>query len=315
MGSAFLRPFTRAGRRFDVCNRAVFISGGSRGLGLEIAHVFGARGARVAICGRDAEELERARTALGENRIHAFTVVADMRRKEASRNALQATEAQLGAIDVLVNTTGTIAAGPFDAFAHDDYRDAMDAHFWAPLYAIDTLKPAMRARRSGRIVNIASIGGRVSVPHRLPDSASSFALVGLSEGLRAELIRDGVYVTTVITGLMRPARSDAASFSGRNRLENAGLRIADSLPWLSVDAMRAAQAIVDATERGDAALTLSVPARILSLVHGLFPGPLTELVGLVARVLPPPGSGGRGPRPGYESHTALSRSSPTAQMP
>ena len=72
---------------------------------------------------------------------------------------------------------------------------AMKTHFWGPLYAILAVLPEMRRQREGRIVNISSIGGKISVP--LPCSASKFALVGLSEGLRAELRKDGIVVTTV----------------------------------------------------------------------------------------------------------------------
>ncbi len=299
-------------RDYDVRNRTVFISGGSRGLGLELARVFGQRGARIAISARDPAELERARANLAAAGVTAFTIAADMRQRAESERALQTAQAKLGPIDVLVNNLGTIAVGPLDAFTEDDYRDAMDTHFWAPFYAIETLKPAMRARRDGRIVNIASIGGRVSVPHLLPYSASKFALVGFSEGLRAELLRDGVYVTTVIPGLMRTGSPEKAWFKGRNRLEYAWFSILDSLPFLSVDVREAAQAIVDATQRGAAEVTISVPARIVQLVHGALPGPVTDLLALVARVLPPSGGIGRSARRGADSHSVISPSPLTA---
>lgn len=77
------------------------------------------------------------------------------------------------------------------------------------------------ARRSGRIVNISSIGGLVSVPHLLPYSASKFALTGLSEGLQIELATTGVRVTTVCPGLMRTGSSYRAQFKGKHRLEHA----------------------------------------------------------------------------------------------
>ncbi len=299
-------------RNFDVRNRTVFISGGSRGLGLELARVFGLRGARVALSARDAAELERARAELAAAGITAITVVADMRQRAETERALRSAQDSLGPIDVLVNNLGTITVGPLESFTEDDYKDALDTHFWAPFYAIETLKPAMRARREGRIVNIASIGGRVSVPHLLPYSAGKFALVGFSEGLRAELVRDGVYVTTVIPGLMRTGSTEKAWFKGRNRLEYAWFSIADSLPLLTVDVAQAAQLIVDAVQRGDAELTISLPARALALIHGVLPGPLAELMALVARVLPPPGGIGRSARRGAESHSIIAPSPLTA---
>ena len=296
----------------SLTGRVVFITGASRGLGLELARVFGARGAHVAICARDVAELERARDDLRARSIDALIVVADVRSQAAVERAIAETADALGPIDVLINNAGTIAVAPFDALSLDDYRAAMETHFWAALYAIDAVLPAMRARKMGRIVNIASIGGRVSVPHLLPYSASKFALVGYSEGLRAELQRFGVRVTTVIPGLMRTGSPERATFKGRNTREYAWFSLGDSLPFLSVDVTAAAQAIADAAERGSATLTISVPAQLLSLVHGIVPGFVTDVLGLVARVLPSFGGIGRAAREGRESHSSIAPSPLTA---
>jgi NAD(P)-dependent dehydrogenase (short-subunit alcohol dehydrogenase family) len=305
-------PFARGTRHFEMRDRSVFISGGSRGLGLELARVFGARGARVAVAGRDPAELERARSDLNERGVRALTIVADMRHKAESERALETARAQFGTVDILVNNLGIIAVGPLESQTEDDYRDAMDTHFWSSYYAIENVAPHMRARRSGRIVNITSIGGRISVPHLLPYCASKFALIGYSEGLRSELIRDRVYVTTVVPGLMRTGSPENAMFKGRHKLEYAWFTISDSLPFLSVDVKKAAQLIVDATERGDAELTISVPAVLASLVHGVFPAAVCDVLGVVARVLPSSGGIGRNARRGRDSHSAVSPSPLTA---
>ena len=292
--------------------RVVFITGASRGLGLEMARVFGARGARVAICARDAAELERARADLQARGIDAFTAVADVRSRAELERALASAAECFGDIDVLVNNAGTIEVGPLDSYTIDDYRDAMETHFWAALYAVDAVLPAMRAKRSGNILNISSIGGRVSVPHLLPYSTSKFALLGYSEGLRSELSRFGIAVTTVVPGLMRTGSPERATFKGRHRLEYLWFSLGDSLPFLSVDVTEAAQAVADAAERGSAHLTISMPARILSLLHGIAPTLVTDALGLVARVLPPFGGIRKSAKPGYESHSRLARSPLTA---
>ena len=93
---------------------------------------------------------------------------------------------------MLVNNAGVIQVGPIEVMTHEDFELAMKAHFWGPLNTILAVLPSMRQRRQGRIVNICSIGGKVSVPHLVPYSASKFALVGLSKGLRAELMKDGI---------------------------------------------------------------------------------------------------------------------------
>jgi short-subunit dehydrogenase len=117
--------------------------------------------------------------------------------------------------------------------ALSDYEHAMAVHFWGPLQLINAITPHMKARGQGRIVNITSIGGKVAVPHLLPYAASKFALVGLSEGLRAELLKDGVYVTTVCPGLMRTGSHLQAFFKGQHKKEYALFAIANASPLLS----------------------------------------------------------------------------------
>src|SRR5205823_4029010 len=116
---------------------------------------------------------------------------------------VRATRERFGRIDVLVNNAGTIEVGPMEVMTLDDYDRAMKTHFWGPLYMVLAVLPELRKRREGRIVNVSSIGGKISVPHLLPYCASKFALTGFSQGLRAELAKDGIVVTTVCPGLMR----------------------------------------------------------------------------------------------------------------
>ena len=122
-------------------------------------------------------------------------------------------------IEVLVNNAGIIQVGPLENMAREDYERSMRTHFWGPLNLMNEVIPAMQAASSGRIVNIASIGGRVAVPHLLPYVASKFALVGLSEGMRAELLKDGIFVTTVSPGLMRTASHLNDFFKGQHKNE------------------------------------------------------------------------------------------------
>ena len=82
-------------------------------------------------------------------------------------------------MDVLINNAGRIQVGPLEVQTIEDFEEAIAIHFWAPLYTTLAVLPEMRERGEGRIVNIASIGGKVAVPHLLPICASKFALVGL----------------------------------------------------------------------------------------------------------------------------------------
>jgi short-subunit dehydrogenase len=194
----------------------------------------------------------------------------------------------------------------------EDYEEAMRAHFWAPLYTTLAVLPEMRRRGEGRIINVTSIGGKISVPHLVPYSASKFALVGLSEGLRAELKKDGVLVTTVCPGLMRTGSPRNADFKGQHRAEYAWFSISDSLPITSMSATRAARQIVAACKRGEAEVILSIQAELAALFHGIFPGVTADMLALVNRFLPEAGGIGSRSAKGKDSESKVSPSLLTA---
>src|SRR6185437_15787698 len=122
---------------------------------------------------------------------------------------------------VLVNNAGVIQVGPIEAQSIQNFERAMQLHFFAALHTTWAALPHMRRQaplagwnRRAAIVNIASIGGKVAVPHLLPYTASKFALVGFSEGLHAELRHKGIRVTTVCPGRMRTGGEEHAEFLG-----------------------------------------------------------------------------------------------------
>ncbi len=288
--------------------RTVVITGGSRGLGLELARQWGARGARLALCARTARDLERAVKELSGLGYQVFAQPCDIRSQEQVGQFVHAVIKKWGSIDVLVNNAGIIQTGPAACMTLDDYRAAMETHFWGPLYMIEAALPHMRWPGVCRIVNIASIGGEISVPHLLPYCASKFALVGLSEGLRSELARKDIQVTTVCPGLMRTGSPRNALFKGQHRKEYAWFSIGGSLPLLSISSRRAARQIVRATTHGRPYLAVSLPAKLGSRLHGLFPNVASHILSFVARCLPVSGGIGQQNRFGQQSHSRWSPS-------
>jgi NAD(P)-dependent dehydrogenase (short-subunit alcohol dehydrogenase family) len=307
------RAVVRWWREYDLRDKTVLITGGSRGLGLVMARQLLHQGARVAICARDATELERARSALDQRDGQVLTAPCDVTDQGQVHAMVQAVQRHFGRIDVLINNAGTIQVGPVELMTLEDYAEAMRVHFWGPLYTTLAVLPAMRQRREGRIVNISSIGGKVSMPHLVPYNASKFALVGLSEGLRAELAKDGIVVTTVCPGLMRTGSPRQAFFKGQHRAEYAWFSISDALPLISQSAERAARQIIAACTRGDAEVVLSLPAKVATTVHSLFPGATADVLGLANTFLLPASGGiGTAHLPGRHSSSALSPSWLTA---
>jgi NAD(P)-dependent dehydrogenase (short-subunit alcohol dehydrogenase family) len=295
-------------REISIRDKTVFITGGSRGLGLLLAQEFARRGAKIAISARDRSELDRAETQLRTITDEVLTVEADMTMREEVELAVHKIEQHFGALDILVNNAGTICVGPVETMTIDDYRDSINTHFWGPYFASMAVLPSFQRRRCGRIVNISSIGGKIGVPHLVPYCVGKFALTGFSEGLRSELLKDNIYVTTVCPGLMRTGSPRNASFKGNNKAEYAWFSISDALPVISMSAKRAARRIVKACLRGEAELVLSLPAKAAVKLHGLFPGTTTDGLGVMNVLLPPPGGIGSDVRTGKQSSSGATPS-------
>ena len=295
---------------FDYTGRSVVITGGSRGLGLVLARQLADEGARLTLLARDEDELQRAAVDIRLRQPFAdvLTVVGDVRRRFDAERAIALAFEQYGRIDVLVNNAGIIQAGPADHMQIADYEDAMQTHFWGPLYMTLAVLPHMRSQGGGRIVNISSIGGRIAVPHLLPYSASKFALTGLSDGLRIELARDNIVVTTVCPGLMRTGSPVNALFKGQRPQEYAWFAISDSLPLTSIGAERAARQIIDACRHGDAELVITVQAKLAILARTVAPELFSDIMTIINRLLPGPAPGGDEARAGRESQSPLAPS-------
>ncbi|WP_041934132.1 SDR family NAD(P)-dependent oxidoreductase [Gloeothece verrucosa] len=297
--------------QYNFKDKTVLITGGSRGLGLVMARQLIKQGAILAICARNTAELEAAKSELEETGAKVLTIPCDVTNLSQVQELIETVNNSLGSIDVLINNAGMIQVGPYQTMTLSDYEAAMNVHFWSPLYTTLAVVPSMRKRKTGRIVNISSIGGKISVPHLLPYSASKFALVGLSEGMRSELARDGIIVTTVCPGLMRTGSTENAFFKGHYRAEYTWFSLSDSLPIISMSADAAARQILAAIRRGASEVTLSIPAFIATRFHGLFPGFTSDLLKWVNWLLPAAGGINDEQRPGKASHSSLSPSALT----
>ncbi len=284
-------------RRERVAGKVVLVTGGSRGLGLSLARELSRRGAKVAITARDTEELGHVAAELGE----VLAVPCDLADPSQVVDLVREVVSELGPIDALINNAGIIQVGPMESMTLDNYAYAMKIHLWAPLQLIEIVLPSMRERGAGHIVNIASVGGGIAVPHMLPYTVSKFALVGLSRGLRAPLRKHGIHVTTVCPGLMRTGSARHATFKGKHNLEYAWFATASTLPFISIAVKRAARSVVDALERGKAELVLGVPAKLAILAQAASPMAMAAILSLVDRALPKPGGIGTAEAKGSES--------------
>jgi NAD(P)-dependent dehydrogenase (short-subunit alcohol dehydrogenase family) len=298
----------QASTAYSFAGKTVLITGGTRGLGLVMARRLAREGANLGVCARDPEEVQRAHDDLTRRGARVVARTCDLRYRDSCREFIDEVARHFGAIDVLINNAGIISVGPVETMTLADFYDAMEINYFAAVHTILEVLPQMRERRQGRIVNVTSIGGKISVPHLLPYSASKFALVGLSEGLRAELAKEGIVVTTVCPFLMRTGSPRNASFKSQHHLEYAWFTLSDSIPGIAMDADRAARKILNACRYGQAEVVLSLPGKLAALVHGIAPGLVSDINGWVNRILPGPGGIGTQSALGWESESKLAPS-------
>ena len=293
--------FSRPKGDTNLAGQVALVTGSTRGLGLELARQLAhEEGCKVVICGRDAQELERVWQKFSKNGSEVLTIRCDVANRAEVEKMIEEATAHFGRIDLVINNAGVIQVGPVQQMTVEDFEAAMAIDFWGTLYTTMAVLPQMRQRKSGRIVNITSIGGRVSVPHLLPYSAAKFAATGFSEGLRTELVREGISVTTILPGLMRTGSYLNAYFKGQAQDEFNWFSLGASLPLVTIQTERAARQIIEATKLRKPERILSPQAILLAKLNGLLPNTMAHVISLINRVFLPGTSGSTYPKRGME---------------
>jgi short-subunit dehydrogenase len=307
--AAVLAGTARAARRSpdDIRGEVALITGASRGLGLLLARELARHSCPLVICARDQAELERAAGQLRAAGAEVTAVACDVTDEASARLLVDTALERYGRLDILISNAGIIQVGPVQAADVTHYETALDTMALAPVRLALTALPVMRRQGHGRIVTIASIGGKLSVPHLLPYSTAKFAAVGFSEGLRAELGPGPVMVTTVVPGLMRTGSHVQARFTGQAGKEFTWFALGASLPLLSMDAERAARRIIEAVRRRRPEIILTPAGQVVSRLAGLAPELTCQALHLAQRLaLPAPsGRGGNEGTPGHDLKPAL----------
>ncbi|MGA8939848.1 MAG: SDR family NAD(P)-dependent oxidoreductase [Acidobacteriaceae bacterium] len=271
----------------DAPRPVIVITGGSRGLGLAIATRFAQNPVRLVLASRNIEELQQAQADLLTQFPHLHPedfhlVAADLSKPEECQRLITETIARYNRIDVLINNAGIIDVGPIESQTIENFERTMQVNFFAALYTTWAALPHMRqqarltsqtpaVRVGPSIVNIASIGGKIAIPHMLPYSAAKFALVGFSEGLHAELRHKGIRVTTVCPGLMRTGGEAHANFIGNAEAERRWFHLAAKTPIVAVTAKHAANRIHHAVACGRSEITISPQAFLAARLANLCP--------------------------------------------
>lgn len=194
----------------QIRGKVVAITGAGRGIGLATARALAARGARVSIGDLDAALAREAAASLPG----AFGTALDVRSKDSYARFLEETRASLGPVDVLINNAGIMPMGHFELEDDAITRAQVDINLHGVINGMKLVLPAMKARRQGHIVNVASIAGRVPIPGASVYCATKFAVIGLTESVRQEVREYGIAVTLVLPSRVTTELSSGTGSGG-----------------------------------------------------------------------------------------------------
>jgi short-subunit dehydrogenase len=180
-----------------VDGKVVLITGASEGIGASCAAEFARHGAKLSLTARNEEGLIRAGGP------GALVTAGDITEGETRRRVVERTLERFGAIDILINNAAVGLYTPTWLAAMDETRRMWEVNYFALLGMIQLVVPHMRERRAGTVVNVGSIGGKMTLPWLTLYSTTKYAVGSLTEGLRMELLRDNVHVMLVCPGYVR----------------------------------------------------------------------------------------------------------------
>jgi NAD(P)-dependent dehydrogenase (short-subunit alcohol dehydrogenase family) len=177
----------------------VIVTGGSSGIGLEVARLYAGRGAKVSLIARDADRLEQARrellvaTKTGDDRIRS--VSADIAVEADIAAAIAACEAAFGPCDILVASAGMVEPGRFDEQAPEMFSAQLNTNLFGTVNTVRAVYRSMRSRQAGSIMIVSSGAALIGIHGYTAYCASKSALVGFAEALQAEARPEGICVS------------------------------------------------------------------------------------------------------------------------
>lgn len=209
----------------SIRDKTAFITGGASGIGLGLAEVFARAGAKVVIADVEAAALERAEQHLIAQGAAALALRLDVTDRDAFAAARDAAIERFGAVHLLFNNAGVNVPGPLDRVSYADWDWVMGVNLGGVINGVTTFLPELlRHGNEAHVVNTASVGGLVGMRGLGIYNASKFAVVGLSEALRADMVASGVGVSVLCPGVV----ATALTTSERNRPAALGGSAADA---------------------------------------------------------------------------------------
>jgi len=221
LANKIYKKFKRESERNKLKDSVVIITGASEGIGKELAIEFAKQGSKIVLASRSIEKLEKVEKELKEKYVNCevISVPTDVSKNDDCINLIETALENFNKIDILINNAGIVTYEYFYNTSNEEIKKILDVNYWGIIYCTKAVLPYMMKNKKGKIVNVSSIVGKRAMPGMLAYSSSKFAIQAIGEGLRSELRKYGIGVTTVCptatkTELINNALSKRVKFSG-----------------------------------------------------------------------------------------------------
>ncbi|MGV9213037.1 SDR family NAD(P)-dependent oxidoreductase [Micromonospora sp. RB23] len=282
-------------RRFEFAGATAVVTGAASGIGAALAHGLANRGADLVLLDRDAERLDAVVAAIAvahpDRRVHTYRV--DLADAAATARVAAEIGQRHPRVRLLVNNAGVGLGGRFDQVTFDEFSWVIEINFRAVAQLTHALLPALKAEPGAHLVNISSLFGLIAPAGQVAYAASKFAVRGLTEALRHELVDDGIGVTSVHPGGIRTRITENARVGSGVSIEEYTAGRAQFEKLLTIAPERAAGVILRGVERRRGRVLIGWSAKVPDLLARIMPASYHRVLVLglnrgVARPAPTP---------------------------
>ena len=257
----------------DFKNKVVLITGASSGIGKQTAIEFAKLGSSIILVARRKNKLEQVENELKQFNVNTLVCACDVSKKDQVEELSKIVLQKFNSIDILVNNAGFAIYGSVSDLSIDEIESQMETNYFGMIYCVKNFLPLMLKKKSGHIVNVASVGASFSVPGVSSYCATKFAMLGFSEGLKHELYGTGVGLTVVSPIMVRTPLFEHPSFTNFSKFSTG----------VSLSSETVAKTIIKASNSSRLEIVVPSVARAVIWFKQTFPFLINPIVGRIFR--------------------------------
>ena len=257
----------------DFKNKVVLITGASSGIGKQTAIEFAKLGSSIILVARRKNKLEQVENELKQFNVNTLVCACDVSKKDQVEELSKIVLQKFDSIDILVNNAGFAIYGSVSDLSINEIESQMETNYFGMIYCVKNFLPLMLKKKSGHIVNVASVGASFSVPGVSSYCATKFAMLGFSEGLKHELYGTGVGLTVVSPIMVRTPLFEHPSFTNFSKFSTG----------VSLSSETVAKTIIKASNSSRLEIVVPSVARAVIWFKQTFPFLINPIVGRIFR--------------------------------